>query len=423
MDADDRTKVDDENTKEKESMGFLEDGNTRFLSYIPLFAISCISIENTDLIAVGGGGGNSETGIKNKILILELDLRHYTLKTLSSFDTGKCCVKCLSFFRKVMPNNEGETFLAAGLDGSCHIYRWTEPRLSHLLSFQTDFSEPLDQRELKMISFNENGSRLVTGGSDGIVRIWKMEEMEHECEQEIQELISPVQVGESMQKVDSIDLHPFGRYLVISSGIFFSLWDTSTDRYQCIKKEHLKELYSKTNLIFRGVKFSRCGNYLFAGKIAPRKRSWLTKWKLIFSDADRKQPKSTIKESFENKTIENWKLVKSTVSHRTFHHNVICISSDGTLLGTGTSEGYVAVFQCSNLKKIMEVKAHNFFVSNVSFNSDSTTILSVSADYSCRCTKVNLRKKEWQWTALWIVSLIILLASIFYSLQEVRSVT
>ncbi len=67
-------------------------------------------------------------------------------------------------------------------------------------------------------------------------------------------------------------------------------------------------------------------------------------------------------------------------------------SPNGELLATGTSNNSIAIFKTSNFSKMIEInKAHSFFVTGITFSSDSKTVVSISADYSCLFTPVPTR--------------------------------
>jgi len=116
-----------------------------------------------------------------------------------------------------------------------------------------------------------------------------------------------------------------------------------------------------------------------------------------------------------NSKDNTWTQERSTISHRYYHHNILNISRDGQYLTTGTANNTVAVFKSSNLSKIFEVKAHEFFVTNVAFTNDSKNLISVSADYSCAITEIKKQGNQAYFfiLAIFIVLLAILIAFFF----------
>lgn len=62
-------------------------------------------------------------------------------------------------------------------------------------------------------------------------------------------------------------------------------------------------------------------------------------------------------------------------------------SPNDKFIGTGTSAATVAVFDIF-FSKLMEVQANHFFVTKIVFSEDDSSIISIGADYSIICQKV-----------------------------------
>jgi len=156
-------------------------------------------------------------------------------------------------------------------------------------------------------------------------------------------------------------------YLAVATHNSCKIWKIKDK--SVIKRFNQTGLFKNKKILFKGCKFSRDGSYLYIGKIAPGMRSWLEKWKY-------------------NQSNNSWILSKNTISHRNYHHNCIELSYDDKFIATGTLQGTVAVFNSSNLHKIMEIKAHDFFITRICFSPDNKALYSVSADYSCKLNKI-----------------------------------
>jgi len=200
------------------------------------------------------------------------------------------------------------------------------------------------------------------------------------------------------EQIDTLDFSPSGKHVVTLTKTRCNVWSLDDSESPIIKLPLETEEYKRRKIIYKGCKFSKCGNFIFTGKIAPGGRSWIIKWKV----------------DFNSKTLL---LQKNIVAHRNNHHNVMNISPNGDFLATGTSDGGVAIFKTSNLKKILEVTAHDFFVTGLAFSGDSKTLVSISADYTYKPIQVKEQKGN-TISFLIILAFVILVLAIMYTLWE-----
>jgi len=361
----------------------LEDQNAKVRVKFPLFCCTCSqNSETNNLILIGGGGGSSKTGIANKLFLLKSESKDGFQSFVEDFhevNTDTEVVKC-ALFHPTKP------LVVCGVGNASWIFAVKNHKLQIVKKIQTDFSCG-EYAEQKCLAFDNSGSLLFTGGADGIVREWKFPDME-----KISEINEPQQ-----EEVDDIHIHPTGKYIVIGSKKKWTVWSLGSDRKIVQQVSTNNETFGKQKIVFKGFRFSNCGNFLFVGKAAPGIRSWIFKWTINFD------------------TNSPWKIARSAIAHKNNHHNYLELSPDGTYLGTVTSEGTVSVFRAENLRKVMEVQTHEFFGTCCCFTEDSKNIVSVGADYSCKISNIKEQKQGLDMQLLLFLSLIVLILAIAYN--------
>jgi len=342
------------------------------------FPLYCVAANCKDLVVVGGGGGSSKTGILNKIVLFKL--RDSALEELCSFETGLEVVKCIAFHPIL------ET-IACGIGSSCIIFNLHQNEFSKVNTVKTDFDES-EESEQKVVTFNSKGNILGTGGVDGHLRLWKFPSMR---------LIGKFSDTKGVhEEIDDMEFDPTGKYVAVIGRQNCKVWDSAGPLDDCKKFIPLNEKFEKKTVFFKGCKYSPDGRFLFIGKIAPGKRSWISKWKIDYD-------------------LNSWKLISTIIAHRYSHHNDLNISPSGDLLATGTSEGTIAVFTSKNLRKIMEVKGvHDFFITGITFSSNSKRVISVSADYSCKSTLIIPQDTGFYFQLLLLLAVITIVVAIIF---------
>nr|CCA17098.1 conserved hypothetical protein [Albugo laibachii Nc14] len=117
-------------------------------------------------LAVCGGGGSMSSGIHNKVDIYQLagDKSEFTLRT--STDIGNKLASGVSF-------SHNGALMAISVDSECWIYEFDaqERKMKFLIRFKTDFAA--DQATQVCARFVGNAT-LLTGGEDGVVRVWRL---------------------------------------------------------------------------------------------------------------------------------------------------------------------------------------------------------------------------------------------------------
>ncbi|XP_062934172.1 prolactin regulatory element-binding protein isoform X4 [Cynocephalus volans] len=209
----------------------------------PLYALQVDP--RAGLLIAAGGGGAAKTGIKNAVHFLQLERINGCLSAslLHSHDTETRATMNLALAGDI---------LAAGQDAHCQLLRFqahqqkgsskaekagskeqgprqrkgaapaekksgaetqhegVELKVENLKEVQTDFSpEPLQ----KVVRFNHDNTLLVTGGTDGYVRVWKVPTLEKVLEFKAHEA-----------EIEDLALAPDGKLVTVGWDLKAFVW-------------------------------------------------------------------------------------------------------------------------------------------------------------------------------------------------------
>jgi prolactin regulatory element-binding protein len=242
----------------------------------PLYTVQMLTNRH---VIVGGGGGSSKTGVANGFEIFELahDGTKFVAEEVTRHETGPSVVMNCSAY-----SDNKRSYLVAGQESHCQLYnvesvlvteeenvetighnhnsevrqrqskakpKTDNNRNSKRLKFvikpadsvQTDFQglEPL----LRVSRVHPTGKILATGGTDGIVRLWKFPSLQ------------PAHVLKAHTKeIDDLDFSAHQNYLItIAKDGVAVLWDCSKGkeirRLTWKQPEGSKYLYKRTRSV------------------------------------------------------------------------------------------------------------------------------------------------------------------------------
>ncbi|TDH72304.1 hypothetical protein CCR75_000759 [Bremia lactucae] len=149
------------------------------------------------LFAICGGGGSLKSGIKNTVDIYQLDDTDPTgFSKQITADTGRELASGVAF------SHDGE-LLAVSVGAGCWVYHlnFNEKTITLLVKFRTDFHAEESAQSCARFVGN---SIIVTGGEDGIVRIWRLSHDPFKPEKE-------VGTARALAVADEQDVHVSGK--------------------------------------------------------------------------------------------------------------------------------------------------------------------------------------------------------------------
>ncbi|XP_054165885.1 prolactin regulatory element-binding protein-like [Oppia nitens] len=219
--------------------------------------------------------------------------------------------------------------------------------------FKTDFNSNVEESFQKIVKFSSEGNMLITGGSDGHIRLWSLPKL-------TQILVIKAHTNE----VDDLDINSNGTQIVsVSRDSKGFIWNTSDGK---LKTELIYELPKDKSTengkngvvlnkyIYRGCRYvpiqGDTNNYSLVTIMnplihsKPAKSSYICKWST-------QSYKPELMVSAGNESL-------STIS----------VSDDGRFIGVGTLTGSVDVYIAFSLQRVYHLSAaHNIFVTAVEF--------------------------------------------------------
>lgn len=411
----------------------------------PLYTVKVDA--KSGLVITAGGGGASKTGIKNALHFLGLQLvgEQFSATLLHSEDTET---------RATMNMAVADGVIAAGQDGSCSVMRFrqrhaedgreaasgnttaanSEPQgkarrragkgdqaaeeekaadttdettqitVETLGEVQSDLNpvEPLQ----KVVRFSSDLSLLMTGGTDGHIRVWEYPSLKKKYDFKAHE-------GE----IEDLDLSPGNEHLVtVGRDFACSVWSgnqlCSGLRWQDTVPQVADRAYRYMACRFGRVEDQKEALRLYTVQI-PHKR-------------DRKPPPCYLTK-WDGQSF----LPMLTATCGTEVISSMAVSDSGTFIGLGTVTGSVAIYIAFSLQKLYYVReSHGIVVTDVAFlphtlkgraitgGALEAAMLSVGVDSWCQLHSLRRRRSFPIWLvlgfcAVMVVAAILLLQYLF----------
>ncbi|DBA03111.1 TPA: hypothetical protein N0F65_003358 [Lagenidium giganteum] len=352
--------------------------------------------------AICGGGGSLKSGIKNTVDIYELsDANPSGFVKVITAETGKELASGVAF------SHDG-LLIAVSVNAACWIYELDKKQKSMklLVQFRTDFAE--EESSQSVVRFVGN-STLLTGGEDGVVRVWKLSQEPSAMEKAtgtaaalansesdshpkgkddkkkpvvIQPKLGDFAInGSTMvtltrehrghkKRIRDIDVDPAHRNLVATSSEDQSchLWRLNevTTIHKFSKDDALDLAYQRLGAKlpagprkhqFRCVRFANDGRHLYTVLTPARGDSILIKWRPETLAQTREDGWAWV---LEDAAVAGERPVAS-----------ICVSPDDKFVCTAAVSGDVRVFSTAVLKacKRYASEQHSFAITGMSFGS------------------------------------------------------
>lgn len=347
------------------------------------------------LFAICGGGGSLKSGIKNTVDIYQLsDTDPTGFSKQISGDTGLELASGVAF------SHDGQ-LIAVSVSAGCWVYALNlkEKTITLLVKFRTDFHDEDSSQSCARFVGN---STILTGGEDGVVRIWRLSQDPSKPEkavgtakalsvpeerdlhanvvtEERPKLGDCVINGNNMvtltreyrghtKRIRDIDVDLSHRNLVSSSSDDQSchLWRLAEVTPICklfkddaldiaLQRLPIKPIVGPRKHIFRCVRFSNSGRRLYTMLTPARGDSILIKWK----------PETIVQESEEQ---WSWVVDQAAIAGEKPVAS-LCVSQDDCFICAAAVTGEMKVFLASTLQQytIKSTSQHSFAITGMSF--------------------------------------------------------
>ncbi|CAL1610798.1 unnamed protein product [Knipowitschia caucasica] len=395
------------------------------------------------LIVVAGGGGASKTGIKNALHFLELQRvgeREFGATLLHAHDTETKANMNLAL---------ADDVIATGQDGNCclmkfkHAQSKTKPaatkdaensqqsaprrragkgnapaqdsrdaaelnddtpqiQVQNLGEVQSDLN-PQDPLQ-KVVRFSPDRSLLLTGGTDGHIRVWEFPSLKKKYDFKAHE-----------DEVEDLDLSPGNKLVTVGRDFSCSVW--SGDQLAMSLQWH----QTRPGMGDKTYRYMACR----FGSVEDQKEALRLYTVQIPHKRDRKPPPCFITK-WDGKSF----LPMLTAPCGSEVISTLAVSDSGTFLGLGTVTGSVAIYIAFSLQKLYYVQeSHGIVVTDLAFLPDSprgrqlrgdheAALLSVAVDSRFQLHALNNRRSCPVWLVLlccglMVVIVILLLQNMF----------
>lgn len=359
---------------------------------LPMYSIQTF-LKNYILVA--GGGGSSKTGIANGFEVFKINRDGNAIKITKVIrhDSGpnvimNCCT-----------NLKGnKIYIAANEDDKCRQYvaniiiektllngetiKKINFKITTEHSLTTDFSE--DEPLQRIVKINDDGSIMVTGGTDGCIRVWNFPLDASKETKPIKEYKGHV------KEIDDIDISSDSKFIVsvAKDGKAYH-WNIATNARSVLTHPiNDKQVFKRCKF---GITSNKLIHNVYTIANGPKQKSYLQRW------------------SEKNTILYELPFTEPT--------SALAIRKDGLFIAVGTMySGNVSIHEAHNLKTIYNVKqAHAMFVTGLEFlNEDlmpdtKAAVLSISVDNRVCFHNVPSLQLIPYWKMLIIIHFILLL--------------
>ncbi|CAG8499378.1 1123_t:CDS:10 [Paraglomus brasilianum] len=317
------------------------------------FPVYCTAFNPAGELLVGGGGGQSSSGVQNKLALYKVDPTAKKIEQLTEYKLEKGEDAPMSMAIHPEDNvvacgiNGTEESIKAGENYNCRIFNYYNEKIDLVDKKQTSSStDPEDY--LKVIRFSKDGKLLALGGTDSKLTVYKYPSLAP--------AFPPINYNK--ETIYDLDFSSDGKQITALSEKTLGVWATEDGKLvQTIERP----VFQKTvDAQFRACRYGQ-GEY--AGFLyvvvnpSNRRRAFIVKW-----------------------DIETWnKVASKTVASKPI--TTFAISNDGKYLAYGSSDLSVGICDSRNLRVLLRLSdVHSFSPTTIVFNHSSSVLVSGSID-------------------------------------------
>ncbi|KAK7695568.1 hypothetical protein QCA50_000204 [Cerrena zonata] len=383
---------------------------------LPAFPVYSCAFVSPNEVVLGGGGGQSRSGIKNKLRLYRVD-DEKSLELLDEFELDKGEDAPMSMAahvdsrRIICGVNSSEESLKSGENQNCRLFGIKEGKLSSIETRNTLSLKPGDDDFQKVSSLSPDGSLLAVAGNRDLSLLNFPS-------------LSPAASPLNTAKEDIYDAAFSSSYFVVATTVHLLVYSRppSKDLSESPKKtgkqkaSSLAELELVKTIDRPTLPGKDAGSSFRAIRFHPGDDKTL--YAIINSVPPRTRTKSSPRRAFICKiNTETWQVGKI---RKISDQGVTCfdISPNGKFLAFGSANYTVGILDSKTFAPLLTIlKAHDFPPTALRFNPASNLLVSGSVDNSIRVVTVpdNLTAASW---SSWIIVLVTLLVILFAILAQ-----
>ncbi|KAI0637920.1 WD40 repeat-like protein [Trametes polyzona] len=379
---------------------------------LPAFPVYSSAFVSPNELVLGGGGGQSKTGIKNKIRLYraegdkKLDLLH-ELELASGEDAPMSIAAHPQREEIVCGINSAQEALQSGQNQNCRVYEVKEDKISLSTTRSTLEVHGEDDDYQRVTVFSPDGKYLAVAGTRDLSVL-------------DYPTLNPAASPFHLEKGEIFDATFSSKTLVVASTVnllAFALPSEEDNDAKTDGKDGQPPALELLKTVDRPeLPGDDAGSSFRAARFHPHDEKTL--FTILNTVPPRTRTKSSPRRAFLCKwDTETWKVThKRKISDR----QVTCfdVSPDGKLLAFGSSDLTVGVVDAKTFAPLLTIlKSHDFPPTTIRFNPTSDMLISGSADNTVRIVAIppNLGATSW---STWILVIVALLVALFAVLAQ-----
>ncbi|KAK4512764.1 uncharacterized protein ATC70_003470 [Mucor velutinosus] len=332
---------------------------------IPVFGLGFT--HNNQLI-LGGGGGASRSGVKNKLASYKIDVRRKDLEEDATFDFAATedAPMCLDVHPSgpyvVAGVNASEQDIKDGKNNNCRTFKILEDKLELEKAVNTLESKKAEDYQ-RVVRFNESGSLVATGTTDGRVQVFKYPDFE---------TISPAVTVSQDDEVLDVDIN------------------LENEKLTCVLRDGLKLINLRGKNVGQVVQTISSATVIKKGTTHFRAfrygRGFTKDFGFAVVNGVTKPAAYIVK--YDAYSLDQVKVVK--VGNKPI--TAFAISQDGAILAFASADLTVTLLDALSFQTLTNIKnAHGFSITCIAVSPDRRLLASASADNTCRIVSLPLQ--------------------------------
>ncbi|KAH9843963.1 WD40 repeat-like protein [Rhodofomes roseus] len=384
---------------------------------LPAFPVYSSAFVSENELVLGGGGGQSKTGIKNKLRLYRIDSdKHIELLHELELEKGEdapmsMAAHPLERFIACGVNSSAEA-LQGGANQNCRLFAVEDKRLALSKTQSTLTVNELEDDFQKVTVFSPSGNLLAAAGTKDLSLLQYPS-------------LSPVASPIHLDKGEIYDATFSSTTLVVATTISLLVYAlppsegksekaAGKEKANALPALELLETVERPTL-----PGDNAGSSFRSVRYHPQDEKVL--YTLVNAVPPRTRTKSSPRRAFVCRwNTEKWEVTKL---RKVGDKGVTCfdVSPNGQLVAFGSSDYTVGILDAKTLAPLVTIlKAHDFPPTTLRFNTMSNLLVSGSADNSIRVVTVpeNLGATSWTFWVVIVTLLILLFAFIAQRMHE-----